>query len=66
MATNPFPQRPPRAVRVGLYRYAFTRRSDDSSDWWVRELEGELVRPLTVDDPALLAILEEQGWLRPE
>ena len=62
MQSNPFPEQPPRAIRVGLYRYAFTRHTDGSSDWWTREFEGDLVRPLTLSDPALHAILAEQGW----
>jgi len=41
-AGNPFPDDPPRLVRVAIYRYRFsdiaTRRATGA--WWTRELEG--------------------------
>ena len=47
MASNPFPERPPRFVRGTLYEYRFTnytvRRSDGT--WWAREFVGQYSEP---------------------
>ncbi len=41
-ARNPFPNAPPRLVRVAVYRYRFTDAATRarSGAWWSRELEG--------------------------
>src|SRR5262249_50868349 len=61
LASNPFPGQPPRFIRVRLYRYTFGRPGERA--WWRRSLEGEWLRPLSVDDPDLLSFLHEHGWL---
>jgi hypothetical protein len=45
---NPFPSRPPRYMRVLLYRYRYSawRELRDRGLWWRRELVGEFVRPV--------------------
>ena len=47
LRVNPFPDAPPRHIRIRLYRYRFTtwreRRSDGA--WWHRTLLGEYLRP---------------------
>lgn len=63
MGPNPFPDRPPRHVRVLFYRYAFTRPGDGEPGWWKRERLGELVRPVSVDDEAFVGYLRWRGWL---
>ena len=45
-AANPFPDEPPRYVRLLLYRYRFTTPADASDDWWARELLGPLTEPI--------------------
>ena len=47
LAENPFPDRPPRAVRIAVYRYRFSDRATRAATgaWWTRELEGT-TRPL--------------------
>ncbi|MXY22955.1 MAG: lipase maturation factor family protein [Acidobacteria bacterium] len=45
-AANPFPDEPPRYVRLLLYRYRFTTPADASDDWWARELLGPLTEPM--------------------
>ena len=42
LATNPFPERPPRLVRAVLYQYNFTDRAERrrTGAWWKRELRG--------------------------
>jgi lipase maturation factor 1 len=51
-ARDPFPETPPRMVRVAVYRYQFTdvatRRATGA--WWRRELEG-YSRPLVASVP---------------
>ena len=47
---NPFPGRPPGAVRVRRYRYRFTTRAEkrQTGQWWNRQLLGEVVRPVSL------------------
>jgi hypothetical protein len=48
---NPFPDRPPRAVRATLYRYRFTTPQERRATgaWWVRTRLDEYLEPLTND-----------------
>lgn len=57
---DPFPGGQPRAVRVARYRYRFTAPGEPG--WWVRERTGNYVRALTLDDPALAEVMEQEGW----
>ena len=43
LAGNPFPDRPPLAIRALLYHYRFTTPEErkESGNWWHRELLGE-------------------------
>jgi hypothetical protein len=58
LRSNPFPAAPPRYLRARLYHYRFTgpeeRRATGA--WWVRELEGTLVGPLTLRRPDASAL----------
>ncbi|MDP8974975.1 MAG: lipase maturation factor family protein [Actinomycetota bacterium] len=49
---DPFRHRPPTFVRARLYRYRFATRQErrSSGAWWSRELVGEYLPPLTLDD----------------
>lgn len=42
LARNPFPDAPPEAVRIAVYRYRFSDRATRATTgaWWTRELEG--------------------------
>jgi hypothetical protein len=42
LAKNPFPDHPPRYLRVMVYEYRFTTRAErkQSGAWWHRELIG--------------------------
>ena len=46
---NPFPEKPPRYIRVQVYQYWFTNERErlDTGDWWRREYLGQFpyVRP---------------------
>ena len=37
---NPFPNSPPRQVRMTFYEYHFTRFEDHTAAWWRRDLRG--------------------------
>jgi hypothetical protein len=66
LAVDPFPYGAPRFVRADLYRYRFTRPGDGSGAWWERSRASEYLRPLSVDDPALVRMVKAMGWARDE
>jgi hypothetical protein len=47
---NPFADRPPRAIRVLLYRYRFTtwKERRDTGAWWTRTRVGEYLPPMAL------------------
>lgn len=59
---NPFPDGPPRFVRVERYRYRFAPLG--AGEWWRRERVGVFLPPLSADDAGLQEVLREFGWLR--
>jgi hypothetical protein len=64
LASNPFPDHPPRYVRARLFRYGFTTRQERASTgaWWKRELTGPWFPEVSLDNPGFRRILEEEGW----
>jgi hypothetical protein len=66
IATNPFPQKPPRYIRAQLYRYEFAPPGNPSGAWWRRTLLGRWLPPLATDDPQFRRLLGAYGWLPPE
>ncbi len=58
---NPFPDQPPVFIRVRHYIYRFTGPGE--SAWWQRELVGEWLPPLSLQDPNFISILKDQNWL---
>ena len=52
LANNPFPSRPPRYVRAGLYEYHFTNLQEhhESGFWWKRERTGEYLPAFSLAD----------------
>ena len=62
-AGNPFPEKPPHYIRAVLYRYAFAPPGNPAGNWWKREELGIWLPPLSADDPHLLSILRQAGWL---
>jgi hypothetical protein len=66
IATNPFPNQPPRYVRARFYRYEFARRDDPSGLYWKRTELGLWLPPLSVDDPGLQQFLRAYRWLPAE
>lgn len=62
LGRNPFPEAPPRFIRVELYRYQLAPLG--SREWWRRERIGTFLPPLSVEDEGLREALKELGWLR--
>src|SRR2546421_3047419 len=50
LGDDPFPDGPPRFVRLAYYRYRFStpRERATSGAWWQRERGGELTKPLSL------------------
>jgi hypothetical protein len=59
LANQPFPNAPPRFIRVERYRYHFERLGADV--YWKRERIGSYAPPLSRDDPRLLRFLASYG-----
>jgi len=60
---NPFPEKPPRYIRAVLYRYTFAPPGNSQGNWWQRQELGLWLPPLSADDPSLLHLLQQAGWL---
>lgn len=58
MGGNPFPDEPPRWIRIELFRYRFAPLGDPSGAWWTRERLGEWLVPIRADDPRVRRLLE--------
>lgn len=65
LASDPFPDKPPRFLRAKLYRYRFTHIGDGKDAWWEREYVREWMRPVGKDDPALEKTLVQYGLKKP-
>jgi hypothetical protein len=63
LASNPFPDHPPRYIRARYYRYQFAPAGDPSGAWWKRSALGLWLPALSVDDPGLQEFLRAYGWL---
>jgi hypothetical protein len=61
LARDPFPETPPRWIRAGLWRYRFSESRRDGA-WWTRQRVGEVLRPLSAEDPGLRAYVREFKW----
>lgn len=64
IANNPFPDAPPKYIRVLVYRYKFAPWGNADGAWWTREREGTHIYPLTKDSPQLQQIIRDAGWMR--
>jgi hypothetical protein len=51
---DPFPDAPPRYVRLGYFRYRFSTPSERAASgaWWQRERLGDLTKPLSLGELA--------------
>lgn len=64
IAHNPFPDAPPKWIRVMTYRYKFAPLGNPEGAWWTRELIGTHIKPLSLESQQLQLIMRETGWLR--
>jgi hypothetical protein len=62
LATNPFPDAPPRHVRAVYYTYAFAPPGNPDHAWWTRTRLGLWLPSLSADDPRLLRFMQAYGW----
>ena len=60
---NPFPNNPPRYVRAVLYQYAFRDPANSKGFWWNRKELSLWLPPLSANDPRLMEMLRQAGWL---
>src|SRR5438067_9979041 len=61
LASNPFPDAPPRYIRARLYRYRFAPFGD--AQWWKREPIGEWLPSFSTESPQFRRLLEAMDWL---
>jgi len=61
LANNPFPNAPPHYIRARLYRYRFAPVGDKA--WWTRELVGDWLPELSIENREFRRLLEEMDWL---
>ncbi|MCA1964435.1 MAG: lipase maturation factor family protein, partial [Prosthecobacter sp.] len=59
LARNPFPEEPPKWVRVSVYRYRFAPLGQADGAWWQREHIRTYIRPVSVDSPLLRQALPQ-------
>ena len=50
LANDPFPSQPPHYVRARLFRYEFAAPGNPEGAWWKRELLGDWIPPVTLDE----------------
>jgi hypothetical protein len=58
---NPFPNAPPRYIRVQSYIYHFAKPGNAQHVYWTRESTGLWLPPVSADNPSLKAFLEQAG-----
>lgn len=63
-AENPFPEKPPRFIRVVLYRYSFAKPGNRDGRYWNREqVSVDWIPAMSVNDPRLISFLKGYGWM---
>lgn len=63
MAKNPFPDKPPRYIRVLHYRYKYAPPGNPEGAWWTRERVEDWLPPLSLQSKELPTMLQELRWL---
>lgn len=59
LASDPFAGQRPRSIRALLYKYRFTSAAEPGT--WQRELVGEYMRPVSLDDAEFWGLLQLYG-----
>lgn len=60
IAENPFPDQPPKFIRIEYYKYEFAKLSDEQV--WNRTHVGTWLNPLSVDTPGLREYIAQRNW----
>lgn len=63
IAKNPFPDKPPRYIRVLRHRYKFAPPGNPDGAWWTRERMDVWLPPISLSNRSVGGFLELQGWL---
>ena len=63
-AVNPFPNGPPHYIRAVLYRYRYAKPGNPQGEWWIRERISNWLPPLSADNPQLISIIKQEGWIQ--
>ncbi len=59
---NPFPDHPPKWVRIVVYKYKFAQPGNPEHLYWDCQRLGLWLPALSADSPALLEVLHEENW----
>ena len=61
---NPFPDAPPKYIRAQRYIYRFTNwdEKQKTGNWWKRELAGDYLPAVSLNDPEFKSVLNQLGW----
>jgi hypothetical protein len=66
LANNPFPDKPPRFIRVERYEYHFMPKifgiSGSEGAWWRRHRVDSYLPPLSLNDPSFSELLRKLRW----
>ncbi|XP_022089233.1 lipase maturation factor 2-like [Acanthaster planci] len=61
IASNPFPEKPPKFIRANLYTYHYTTFKSGSPSWWKRKFEREYMPPISKETSGLKEHLKRSG-----
>lgn len=61
LARDPFRGAPPRWIRAGIWRYAFSDSRADGA-WWKRRRVGEFLPPVSLEHEGLREYVKTYGW----
>ena len=62
IANNPFPDQPPKYIRIEFYRYTFVEPWKNEGVYWEREYLGTWIEPLSIDTPGLKDFIQSNRW----
>ena len=60
IAENPFPEQPPKYIRMQHYLYSYAQNGNREGNWWTRKLIGEYMPVVSLKE--LEPILKRQNW----
>jgi hypothetical protein len=65
LAHHPFPDEPPRFIRVLRYRYQFAPPAQGDGSWWRRERLEIWLPPISLQSREVREFLTARGWIFP-